>query len=142
MQATTAKIIYAIGLFLLAAAAVIPQKRAPLLEAAIVSTPLSTENRLAVAMTERITLEAAGDLHNYRLTELEGEIDGLRRLAFEDDAEGARGELIDALADQLSLALARRSDLSREHAPALTQVDTVIRALTQAINAEVRSIAI
>lgn len=142
MTGTSAKIIYAIGLFLLAAAAVIPQKRQPMLEATVISAPLSTENRLATAITERIALEAAGDIHNYRLTELEGEIDGLRRLAFEDDAEGARGELIDALADQLSLALARRNDLAVDQAPALVQADTVIRGLTQAINREVRALEI
>jgi hypothetical protein len=145
MSSSTYKIIYAVGLFLLAACAVTPQPRMPHLIAEVVSTPVSTEGRLARAMSERIRIEVAGDLNNYRLVELRAEEEGLRRLAFEDDAVGARGELIDALADELSAAMVRRSEIvagGDPDASGLAQVDAVVRELTFAINMEVRGLSI
>lgn len=140
MKGTSAKIVYAVGLFFLAACAVIPRPATHIVTAELVSTPLSTEGRLARAISQRIALEASGAIHDYRLDELSAEIAGLRRLAFEDDAEGARAELIDALADQLSAALAWRGDLATRdsNADALGAADRHIRGLTAAINAEVR----
>lgn len=144
MKGTSAKIVYAIGLFILAACAVIPRPSTHMLTAELVTTPLSTEGRLARAISERIAIEASDAMHDYRLDELTAEIAGLRYLAFEDDAEGARSELIDALAEELSAALAYRAHLSARggEGDSVTAADRHIRGLTAAINAEVRRIDI
>jgi hypothetical protein len=141
MKGSAARIAYCVGLFVLAACAVVPRPRAPVLIATVISDPLSTEGRLAGAIAERISIEASGDIHAYRLDELTGEIAGLRRLAFEDDALGARQELVDALADQLSAALARRGEIaSSDNTTDLRVTDAIIRSLTAAINAEVHGL--
>jgi hypothetical protein len=144
MSSSTYKIVYAIGLFLLAACAVTPQPRAPMLTATVASSPMSTETRLARAISERITIEASGELNDYRLVELRAEEDGLRRLAFNDDALGARVELIDALADELSAVMAQRAEIAAgadPEAQGLLQVEAVIRQLTFTINNEVRGLS-
>jgi hypothetical protein len=142
MTGTPAKIAYCICLFVLAACAVIPRPAGPTIEAVPAVTAYSTESRLADAIHARIAIEAAGELHDYRLDELSGQIEGLRRIAFEDDARGARIELIDALADELSAAMARRSAISDHlgaNHPELDVAEQVIRGLTSAINDEVHA---
>lgn len=144
MNATSSKIIYALGLLFLAACAVIPEPRQTILTAETVSAPLSTEARLARTISERISLEASESRNDVRLSELRTAEQDLRRAAFEDDAQGARSHLIDALAGQLSLAMVKRTELASGPAPEpkrLAQADAVIRGLTLAINVEVRSLS-
>lgn len=141
MNRTPARIAYCIGLFALTACAVIPAPAPPVITATPVVSVQSTEARLAAAIRERIDIEASGAIHDIRLDDLAGEIAELRRVAFEDDAQGARIELIDALADELSAVMARRTHLSEHFGARHPQADVnaqVIRGLTAAINAEVR----
>lgn len=144
MSGTAAKIVYCIGLMFLAVCAVVPAPRAPVVTAQVVSTPMSTEGRLAKAIHQRINIEAAGQLNDYRIDELIAEESGLRQLAFADDAAGAREELIDSLADELSAAMVERDAITvrfeKTHPDAL-KMNAVVRALTAAINAEVRGIS-
>lgn len=140
MNRTSAQIAYCIGLLVLTACAVIPPPPKPAIVARPVIAAQSTEERLAAAMHQRIAIEASGAVHDFRLTELASEIAGLRRMAFEDDSKDARIELIDALADELSAAMARRSAISdafgADH-PELGIADAIVRSLTAAINVEV-----
>ncbi len=143
MTGTPAKIAYCICLFVLAACAVIPRPASTQITAVPVAAAYSTENRLADAIHARIAIEASGELHDYRIDELAGQIEGLRRIAFEDDAHGARIELIGALADELSAAMARRQQLADhfgDNHPDTGIADAIIRSLTAAINAEVRGV--
>jgi len=144
MNRTGARIAYCVGLFLLTACAVIPPPAAPTIIAVPVVAAQSTGDKLASAMHQRIAIEASGAVHDVRLTELASEIAGLRRVAFEDDRKGARIELIDALADELSAAMARRSAISDQFGashPNTGVANEIIRSLTAAINAEVHGVA-
>lgn len=143
MSAATARLVYGTGLLLLAAFAVMPQARASLQANVAPASELSTEDRLARAIHERIAIEAANSLDDTELQRLRAEEDGLRRLAFADDARVSRANLVDALADALSAAMLAQSALASardEDTQALEQAQAVVRRLTAAINAEVRSL--
>lgn len=143
MSAATARLVYGTGLLLLAAFAVMPQARASL-QATVAAVPeLSTEDRLARAISERIAIEAADKHDDAELQRLRAEEDGLRRLAFADDARASRANLVDALADTLSAALLSQDALASardKDAVALERAQVVVRRLTAAINAEVRGL--
>ena len=101
----------------------------------------SAELRLAKAIHARINVEAEGQVPTEQLYQLAAEEIGLRQLAFADDADGARVELIDSLANELSAAMLQRSEIAAragENAPEQRKMEEVVRALTAAINAEVR----
>lgn len=143
MSAATARLVYGTGLLLLAAFAVMPPSRASV-EATLPAAPeLTTEDRLARAIHERIAIEAADNHDAEELQRLRAEEDGLRRLAFADDARVSRADLVDALADTLSAALLSQAALAsarNEDAAALERAQMVVRRLTAAINAEVRGL--
>ena len=61
----------------------------------------------------------------------------LRDLAFADDVASTRRDLIYALTDELSDALAEREQVAETH-PARAKADAVVTGLTAAINTEVR----
>ncbi len=102
------------------------------------SSPLSAEERLARSIRDRIELEAMipaahADLVNAVATE-----DALRSLAFADDTASSRADLIAALADHLSAALADRSELPANADNAVSvRTEKVISGLLGAINTEV-----
>lgn len=104
----------------------------------------SAEIRLAKAIHARINVEAEGQVPTEQLYQLAAEENGLRQLAFADDAKAARADLIDYLADELSAAMLQRSEIaarSGENAPEQQKMEEVVRALTAAINAEVRGVS-
>lgn len=133
MSAMNFKLAYAAMLFLIAAVAVMPQPRAQVHVAEAVSAQISTESRLAHAIAERVAIEARGDSQDARLSQLRAEEEDLRKLAFGDDASASRHALIDALADELSGVMARRTEVA--------DADEVIRELTRVINVEVRGLS-
>jgi len=144
MSASAAKLVYGLGLLFLAAFVVMPTSRSREPNLAAPITSMSAEDRLARAIQERISAEAASDTANADLATLRAQEDGLRRLAFADDEPTSRADLIDALADALSAAMLSRAALSADHAhdaSAIDRADTVVRRLTAAINAEVRGLA-
>jgi hypothetical protein len=110
--------------------------------AAAAAPILTTEDRLAQAIHERIAVEAAAERDDAALRQLRAEEDGLRRLAFESDAKASREHLIDALADSLSAAMLTRAKIASggENTEALNRAEAVVRKLTAAINDEVRSL--
>jgi hypothetical protein len=145
MSTASARLVYGTGLLLLAAFVVMPQSRSSLQATVTPASELSTEDRLARAIHERIAIEAADSLDDAELQRLRAEEDGLRRLAFADDARISRATLVDALADALSAAMLTQSALASardddEDAAALERAQAVVRRLTAAINAEVRSL--
>lgn len=102
----------------------------------------SAEIRLAKAIHARINVEAEGQVPTEQLYQLAAEEHGLRQLAFADDAKSARADLIDYLADELSAAMLQRSAVAPEsNDPERLKMDAVVRALTAAINAEVRGVS-
>jgi len=144
MSAFAAKLVYGIGLFFLAAFAMMPQSQARMEIAAATASPLSTEDRLARAIHDRIALEATDRPDDAELVKLRATEAGLRRLAFEDNAPAARRDLISALADSLSAAMLVHADLADgggDDTDALDRAKSVVRRLTAAINDEVRSLA-
>jgi hypothetical protein len=143
MSAATARLVYGTGLLLLAAFAVMPQARASLQATVAAAPALSTEDRLARAIYERIAIEEADDHDEAELLRIRAQEDGLRRLAFADDVQVSRASLIDALADTLSAAMLARTALASGRdadAAAVEQAQEVVRRLTAAINAEVRGL--
>lgn len=143
MSAATARLVYGTGLLLLAAFAVMPQARASLQATVAAAPELSTEDRLARAIYERIAIEAADDHDEAELLRIRAQEDGLRLLAFADDVQVSRASLIDALADTLSAAMLTQTALASGRdadAAALEQAQGVVRRLTAAINAEVRGL--
>lgn len=140
LKASTSRMIYCIGLFALTACAVLPAPVPETTMAVSTAAPLPVEVRLAQTIRERIELEATlpdthADLINAVATE-----DALRSLAFADDQTASRADLIAALADQLSAALADRSRLPAEAAAdsaVKVRTEKVISGLIGAINSEV-----
>jgi hypothetical protein len=138
LKASTSRLVYCIGLFALTACAVLPVPVPETSMAVSTSAPLSAEERLARSIRDRIELEvtlpaAHADLVNAVATE-----DALRTLAFADDAASSRADLIAALADHLSAALADRSELPADADKAVSvRTEKVISGLLGAINTEV-----
>jgi len=143
MNAFTAKLVYGVGLLLLAALAVAPQQKTRMETVAAGVPMLTAEDRLAQAIHDRIALEAAAQRDDATLRNLRAEEDGLRRLAFESDAKASREYLINALADSLSAAMLTRATIASggPRTEALDRAEAVVRKLTAAINDEVRSLA-
>lgn len=143
MNGTSSKLAYCVMLMVLAVFVAMPPRARPVAIAETVSAPMSTEGRLAKAIHERISIQAAGDIPAQRLSQLAAEENGLRELAFADDAVGARSELIDSLADELSAALLQRSEIAARIGDGAEsdKMEEVVRALTAAINAEVRGVS-
>lgn len=144
MNAFAAKLVYGLGLLLLAALAVMPQPKARVLSVAEAAPTLTAESRLAQIIHDRIAIEAAGQSDSPALEKLRAEEGGLRRLAFETDARASREDLINALADSLSAAMLARASLASgagEDRQALDRAEAVVRRLTAAINDEVRGLA-
>ena len=145
MNAFAAKLVYGLGLLLLAALAVMPQEKTRVEAVAVAAAvPLLTaEDRLAQAIHDRVAVEAAAQRDDAALRKLRAEEDGLRRLAFESDAKASREHLINALADSLSTAMLTRANIASGGARTeeLDRADAVVRKLTAAINDEVRGLA-
>ena len=143
MNAFAAKLVYGLGLLLLAALAVMPQQKMRVEAVAAAVPMLTAEDRLAQAIHDRVAVEAAAQRDDAALRKLRAEEDGLRRLAFESDAKASREHLINALADSLSAAMLTRANIASGGARTeeLDRADAVVRKLTAAINDEVRGLA-
>jgi hypothetical protein len=143
MNAFTAKLVYGIGLLLLAALAVAPQQKTRMETIAAAVPMLTADDRLAQAIHDRIAREAAAQRDDATLRNLRAEEDGLRRLAFESDAKASREYLINALAGSLSAAMLARATIASggHRTGAVDRAEAVVRKLTAAINDEVRSLA-
>lgn len=143
MSVFAAKLVYGLGLLLLAALAVMPQEKARVEALAAAVPVLTAEDRLAQAIHDRVAVEAAAQRDDAALRKLRAEEDGLRRLAFESDAKASREQLINALADSLSAAMLMRANIASGGARTeeLDRADAVVRKLTAAINNEVRGLA-
>lgn len=140
LTASTSRLVYCIGLFTLTACAVLPTPVPETTMTVATAAPLTVEVRLAQTIRQRVELEATlpaahADLANAAATE-----EALRSLVFAHDQAASRADLITALADQLSAALADRSRLQTEAAADKTvkvRTEKVISGLIGAINSEV-----
>lgn len=143
MHGASAKLVYCLLLMVLVVFVAMPQQQKTLVVADITAVPLSTESRLAKAIHERIAVQVAGELPVKQLNQLTAEEQGLRQLAFADNAKGSRTELIDSLADELSAAMLQRSEIAARSGndAERDRMEAVVTALTAAINAEVRGVS-
>jgi len=143
MYGASAKLVYCLLLMALVVFVAMPQQQQALALADATAMPLSTESRLAKVIHARIAIEVVGDLPGKALNQLAAEEQGLRQLAFADNAKASRAELIDSLADELSAAMRQRSEIAARSGDGAERdrMEAVVRALTAAINAEVRGVS-
>ena len=143
MYGASAKLVYCLLLTALVVFVAMPQQQQALALADATAMPLSTESRLAKVIHARIAIEVAGELPGRELNQLAAEEQGLRQLAFADNAKASRAELIDSLADELSAAMLQRSEIAARSGDGAERdrMEAVVRALTAAINAEVRGVS-
>jgi hypothetical protein len=139
MRASTSRLVYCIGLLVVTACAVLPEAMHATVETATDAKPLSAEARLAHTIRDRIELSAVYGPEHPKLQETATTEAALRELAFADDVGATRRELISALANELSDALATRSKLTTSEASDtdLVKANAVVSGLTAAINTEV-----
>ncbi len=139
MRASTSRTIFCAGLFVLAACAVLPAPVQETATAVATTATVNVEVRLAQSIRDRIELDHTLPARHPERIAAAADEQALRELAFADDS-ASRSGLIDALADQLSLALAeRRAAAETADTKRHAQVETVISALIAAINAEVHN---
>jgi hypothetical protein len=141
MRASTSRVVYCFGLLIATACAVLPEALPSLVAEAPTAAPLTAEIRLARTIHTRLELETAPEANQPALAEKIVLENALRDLAFADDVAATRRDLILALTNELSGALADRTALSQrfvEGHPERVKADTVITGLTLAINNEVR----
>lgn len=141
MRASTSRFVYCLGLLAVTACAVLPENLIPApLAPQAKAEPETVEVRLAEAIRGRVELATSvaptdPSLQNAFATET-----ALRSIAFSDDAVSARRELIYALTNELSDALAEREQVAAGHEashPEVVKADAVVTGLTAAINTEV-----
>ena len=138
MRASTSRFVYCLGLLAVTACAVLPEALPSVMAASHTeANPLTTEMRLAQAIRGRVELAANVPLEDPSMVEAIATETALRDLAFADDAVSTRRDLIYALTDELSDALAEREHVAETH-PARAKADAVVTGLTAAINTEVR----
>lgn len=141
MRASTSRFVYSVGLLALTAFAVLPETLLPSSVAPATSAkPATVEQRLAEAIRGRVELATSVAPTDPTLQTAVANETALRSIAFSDDAASARRELIYALADQLSDALAVREEAAAGHEashPEVVKADAVVTGLTAAINTEV-----
>lgn len=141
MRASTSRFVYSIGLLALTACAVLPENLVPTqLTPQATAKPETVEKRLAEAIRGRVELATTvaptdPTLQNALATEK-----ALRSIAFSDDAVVARRDLIYALTDELSDALADREQVAAHREASqreIAKADAIVTGLTAAINTEV-----
>ena len=138
MRASTSRFVYCLGLLAVTACAVLPEALPGAMAASHQeATPLTTEMRLAHAIRGRVELATAVAAEVPSMIEAVATETALRDLAFADDVASTRRDLIYALTDELSDALAEREQVAETH-PARAKADAVVTGLTAAINTEVR----
>lgn len=137
MRASTSRFVYCLGLLAVTACAVLPEALPGSMAASHPEAkPLTTEMRLAQAIRGRVELAAAVTADDPSMVEAVATETALRDLAFADDVAATRRDLIYALTDELSDALADREQVAETH-PARAKADAVVTGLTAAINSEV-----
>ena len=138
MRAPTSRLVYCLGLLAVTACAVLPEAPPGAMAASHQEAPpLTTEMRLAHAIRGRVELATAVAAEDPSMIEAVATETALRDLAFADDVASTRRDLIYALTDELSDALAEREQVAETH-PARAKADAVVTGLTAAINTEVR----
>ena len=141
MRASTSRFVYCLGLLAVTACAVLPEALPNLIAPTHAeAAPLTTETRLAQAIRGRVELSTAVKADDPVMMEAVATEAALRDLAFADDVATTRRELIYALSNELSDALADREQASTRYEathPELLKADAVVTGLTAAINREV-----
>jgi hypothetical protein len=142
MKASTSRVVYCIGLLAVTACAVLPETINKPVAATASAAPLSAEARLAHTIRDRIVLETELGPSDPKVQEAAAMESALRELAFADDAAATRRQLIGALADELSNAMAEKTKLEVRYNAAhheMQKAAVLVAGLTAAINAEVHS---
>jgi uncharacterized protein involved in exopolysaccharide biosynthesis len=142
MNPLTARWIFCVGLFVLAACAVLPEPAKQAAAAPAAEITMTTEMKLARVVRERAELSTRYGERHPAMIEAAAAESALREAASIDDRSQYRRALIRALSEELSDALQDRRELSVQYGeahPRMRTVQVVIFALTAAINAEVHS---
>lgn len=141
MRASTSRFVYCVGLLALTACAVLPENMLPTAVAQHESAkPATVEERLAEAIRGRVELASSVAPSDPTLQMAVANEAALRSIAFSNDVASARRELISALTNELSDALADREVVTAGHEashPEVVKANAVVTGLTAAINAEV-----
>jgi uncharacterized protein involved in exopolysaccharide biosynthesis len=143
MNPLTARWIFCTGLCFLAACAVLPEPLAAAVEAPAVARPVLTpEMTLARVVRERAQLSSLYGPRHPAMIEAEAAETSLRHAMRSAGSEHYRRDLIRALSAELAEARYQRRVLIAQYGedhPGLLSAETAVRALTAAINAEVRA---
>ena len=141
MRASTSRFVYCVGLLALTACAVLPENLLPTPIAQHESAkPATVEERLAEAIRGRVELATSVSPSDPSFQTALANETALRSIAFSDDVASARRELISALTNELSDALADREAVTAGHDashPEVVKANAVVTGLTAAINTEV-----
>ena len=141
MTPTTARAIYCLGVFLLAACAGMPEAKAPAAPVAAVQISATPEVLLAQAIRDRVEVQRLYGPKNVKWKQAEGVESCLREYASRANPHFHR-DLIAALSNQLADAMADRTRASFKYGPkhpAMIRAETAVSGLTAAINAEVHN---
>ena len=141
MTPTTARAIYCLGVFLLAACATMPEAKAPVGPVAAAKISATPEVLLAQAIRDRIDVERMYGPKDAKWKQVEGVENCLREYASRANPHFHR-DLIAALSNQLADAMADRTRASLKYGPkhpAMIQAETTVSGLSAAINAEVHN---
>lgn len=141
MRSSTSRFVYCVGLLALTACAVLPENLLPTPVAQHEpAKPETVEVRLAEAIRGRVELATTVAPTDPSLQTAFATETALRTIAFSDDVASARRDLIYALTNELSDALADREQAAIGHDtthPEVVKADAVVTGLTAAINTEV-----
>jgi uncharacterized protein involved in exopolysaccharide biosynthesis len=142
MNSLMARWIFCTGLCLLTACAVLPEPSAPVVEAPAAVPSITLEKKLARVMRERAELAVRYGPQHPAMIEAAAAETVLRNAALAADPEHFRRGLIRALGNELADALRDRSEAAIRYGalhPEMRRAESVVTALTAAVNAEVRS---
>ncbi|MDP3736505.1 MAG: hypothetical protein Q8R02_03890 [Hyphomonadaceae bacterium] len=141
MNPLTARWVYCAGLFFVTACAVLPETLVAPAPAVVAVAPPTPEQQLAHAMRDRIELQRNyGKAHPAIATAAAAE-DTLRDFALSANPEHFHRDLLRALTNELSDALADRTAASLKYAakhPEHQKADLAVSGLMAAINVEMR----
>jgi uncharacterized protein involved in exopolysaccharide biosynthesis len=144
MNPLTARWIFCVGLCLLAACAVLPEPPRQAAAAPTVQATLTTEAKLARVMRERAELSLRYGEQHPAMIEAAAAESALREAGLAADPARFHRDLIHALSNELADARQESRGLEARYGAGhaeMLRAQTVVAALTSAINAEVRFLA-
>ena len=141
MNPLTARWVFCVGLFVLAACAVLPEPPKQAAAGPAATVAMTTEMKLARVVRERAELSVRYSERHPAMIEAAAAESTLRDSGLAADPERFHRDLIFALSNELADARQESRELATRYGathPDMLRAETVVTALTYAINAEVR----